>query len=505
MLDTVQVIIPALDEAETISDVVSTLRALGLTRVRVVDNGSTDATAAVARAAGAEVIAEPRRGYGQACWTGYQELDDGVEWILFADADGSDDLNDVERLLAAASEGAGADFVLGDRRARPEGRAVMTPAQRFGNGLATSLIRLGWGQRYGDLGPLRLIRRSLLERIAMRDRGFGWTLEMQVRAVEEGARVVELPVGYRRRGGGRSKISGTIRGSVAAGTIILSTLAVLWWRRARGRSNVGLPLAGMPQAEGTEPRGTSGTAASAGPTGEGMGEVTGNVLPYTLSGVLVLAGAALMMPWGNFAQAGTVPWFLAAAAVMALGWGASLRLHAISAGWFWMVAIGARALLLPMAPGDDVWRYLWEGRMQSAGFSPYLHAPNDPYLVTWRDAAWTFINHKEFSTIYPPLAQLVLRWITLVSTSVLAMKLVFIAADLAVCRLLAQRFGRARTLLYAWNPLVIYTGAGGAHYEPLLLLGLTAGWLAWPQATCHPIGDKSGGGIRPTGAGGTAN
>ncbi|WP_221030764.1 glycosyltransferase family 2 protein [Actomonas aquatica] len=440
MLESIQVIIPALDEAETIGAVVTELRELGLTRIRVIDNGSRDATANVAREAGAEVIAEARRGYGQACWTGYQNLDPAVEWVLFADADGSDELSDVTRMVAAAQEGA--DFVLGDRRARPEGRAVMTPVQHFGNGLATTLIRLGWGQRYHDLGPLRLIRRTLLERIDMRDRGFGWTIEMQVRAVEEGARIVELPVTYKPRAGGKSKISGTIRGSVAAGTIILSTLAARWWRK---------------------------------PSVHGLRDSWG--------GGLVLLGAAMMMPWGDFAEAGTVPWFLGAAGLMSLGWLLSLGGRARAAWWFWAVAIGARLVLLPMAPGDDVWRYLWEGRMQSAGFSPYLHAPDDLYLVTWRDAAWAWINHKEFSAIYPPLAQLALRAVTVVSTSVLAMKLAFIAADLAVVALLARRFGRARTLIYAWNPLVIYVGAGGAHYEPLLVLALVAGWLAWPEGT----------------------
>jgi glycosyltransferase involved in cell wall biosynthesis len=113
----IQVIIPALDEETTVATVVETLRALGLTRIRVVDNGSTDATVARARAAGAEVIEEPRRGYGQACWTGAQDLTPDVEWLLFCDADGSDDPRDVARLLAEA--GAGADFVLGDRRAWP--------------------------------------------------------------------------------------------------------------------------------------------------------------------------------------------------------------------------------------------------------------------------------------------------------------------------------------------------------------------------------------------------
>ena len=275
MLDSVQVIIPALDEEETIGLVVETLHGLGLTRVRVVDNGSADRTAQRAVAAGAEVLVEPRRGYGQACWTGYQDLAEEADWVLFCDADGSDDLNDCMRLVEAATEGA--DFVLGNRRASAKDRGAMTPVQQFGNGLATTLIRWGWGARYGDLGPLRLIRRDLLERIAMQDRGFGWTIEMQVRAAEEGAKIVEMPVGYRPRAGGQSKISGTVRGSIGAGTIILTTLAHLWTQRWNQHRR-----------------------------GQWLG------------GVLVVLGACLMMPYGDFAVAGTVPWFLGAAGIMAL-------------------------------------------------------------------------------------------------------------------------------------------------------------------------------------------
>lgn len=452
MLASIQVIIPALDEEETIGGVVQALLALGLTRLRVMDNGSQDKTAEVARQAGAEVRLEPKAGYGQACWTGYQDLDDEVEWVLFCDADGSDDLADVKRMIAAA--GAGADFVLGDRRAKPEGRAVMTPVQHFGNGLATTLIRWGWGQKYGDLGPLRLIRRSLLERIAMEDRGFGWTIEMQVRAVEEGAKIVELPVGYKRRGGGRSKISGTVRGSVAAGTIILATLGKLGATKWNAH----------PQA-------------------------------HKWGGALLLLGAALMMPWGNFGVAGTVPYFLGAAAVMVIGWLGAGTPKTINWAWFWGVAAGTRLLLLPMEPGDDVWRYLWEGRMQGAGFSPYLHAPSDPLLTPWRDATWALINHPDASAIYPPIAQIVLRVVASVSASVGAFKVVFIVADLVVAGLLVRRFGRGAAVWYAWNPLVIYVGAGGAHYEPVLLLAMVVGWLAWDRKgaeACHPRGDFRG-------------
>ena len=439
MLDSIQVIIPALDEEDTIAKVVRTLRELGLSRVRVVDNGSSDQTAAVARQAGAEVITESRRGYGQACWSGYQELNPEVEWILFCDADGSDDLRDIERLVEAARQGA--HFILGNRRASAKARGAMTPVQQFGNGLATTLIRLGWRQRYGDLGPLRLIRRDLLERIDMQDRGFGWTIEMQVRAVEEGARIVELPVGYDRRGGGRSKISGTMRGSVAAGTIILTTLAQLGWRRW-------------------------------------------NRLPYghAVGGIVVLLGTLLMMPWGDFAVAGTVPGFMLAAGVLAAGWLLAGSPGRIPRWWFWGVAIAARLILLPMAPGDDVWRYVWEGRIQTEGFSPYLFAPTAAELAHLRDATWPLINHPEASAIYPPIAQLLLRAVAAVAVAVSGLKVVFILADLAVVGLLARRFGRGAAIFYAWNPLVIYVGAGGAHYEPVLVLAMVAGWLAWERS-----------------------
>lgn len=438
MLDSIQVIIPALDEEETIGGVVAALRTQGLKRIRVVDNGSTDRTAQVATDAGAEVLHEPERGYGRACWEGYQDLDTEVEWVLFCDADGSDNLADVGRLVTEAESGA--DFILGNRRASAAARGAMTPVQQFGNGLATTLIRWGWGERYGDLGPLRIVRRSLLEKIDMQDRGFGWTIEMQVRAAEEGAKIVELPVGYRRRGGGRSKISGTIRGSVAAGTIILTTLGHLWLNRWNF-----------------------------------------NQYGYKLGGALLLLGAFFMAGQGDFAVAGTVPLFLGAAVVMGIGWMMAATPRQISWGWFWGIAVGARILLLPMAPGDDVWRYLWEGRIQLEGYSPYLLAPNAPELAALRDATWSGINHAESTAIYPPIAQLMLRAVAAISGSVLGLKLVFLIADLATGALLARRFGRGAAVLFAWNPLVIYVGVGGAHYEPVLLLATVAGWLAWEK------------------------
>ncbi len=214
----VLVVIPAYNEERTVADVVRRLRGQGLVNIRVVDNASDDGTAEEAVRASAEVVAEPRRGYGSACRTGYKSVPSSIEWILFCDADGSDDIDNLTDLFNCAPD---ADFILGNRRSGLEGRRVMTPAQNHGNGLAVFLIRLGWGFRYADLGPLRLIRRESLEALNMRDRNYGWTVEMQIRAVECGLRIREIPVGYFPRRGGRSKISGTLSGTVKAGTKIL--------------------------------------------------------------------------------------------------------------------------------------------------------------------------------------------------------------------------------------------------------------------------------------------
>ena len=229
LLQSICVIIPVRNEEESIADVVSALRALGLQIIRVVDNGSSDRSASRAKAAGAEVLREPKPGYGQACWTGLQDLPDSTEWILFCDGDGSDDPDDIPAFLEAVlQKNPGPDFVVGDRRATESGKAALTPIQNFGNVLASTLIHWGWGMQYQDLGPLRLIRRSALEAMKMQDRGFGWTVEMQIRALELGLNIQELPVNYRPRQGGQSKISGTIMGSFKAGTTILKTVGHLY-------------------------------------------------------------------------------------------------------------------------------------------------------------------------------------------------------------------------------------------------------------------------------------
>ncbi len=431
----VVVVIPAFNEAGSIAEVVHGLIARGLSRVRVVDNGSTDATAEVARNAGAEVISEPRRGYGQACFTGCLNLPEDCEWILFCDADGSDDLGSIHRLFEAADP---ADFVLGDRRSTEAGRRHMTPAQRFGNWLAPWLLHALFRVRFHDLGPMRLIRRASYESLTMRDRGFGWTVEMQARAAQLGLRCVEVPVPYHQRSAGRSKVSGTIKGSVQAGVIILTTIgrfALDVWQR----------------------------------------HLT------ALAAILIIGGALWMLPNGNLANPESIPRFLMAAAVMSLGFAASWTLRSVAPLVFFAVAVAARLLLLPMDPGGDVWRYAWEGMVQNSGENPYTLAPNAPALVGLRPDWWGNINHQSITAIYPPLTELLFRLIAAVSPTVLAFKLVIVAADLGIVALLWRRFGSA-ALLYAWNPLVIYVFAGGAHFDSLFVLPLVAGWLGLETA-----------------------
>ena len=213
----VVVVIPALNEAQSLPLVLAELPPVG--QVIVVDNGSTDATVAVAEAGGAEVVSEPRRGYGSACLAGIRRAAQlSPDVLVILDADHSDYPAELPLLVDPILAGE-ADFVIGNRTARAERGALMLH-QRFGNRLATSLIRRITGHRYQDMGPFRAIRMSALLAMEMEDADFGWNVEMQMKAVYHQLRIQEIPVGYRPRIG-QSKISGTIRGSVKAGTIIL--------------------------------------------------------------------------------------------------------------------------------------------------------------------------------------------------------------------------------------------------------------------------------------------
>ncbi|MEP3050865.1 MAG: glycosyltransferase family 2 protein [Erythrobacter sp.] len=221
------IVIPALNEEQSVGSVVRGLLdsgMAGINQVRVVDNGSTDRTAQVAVEAGAVVIAQPERGYGAACLAGLADLPEGTNIVLFADADGSDVPSDAVRLVECVANG-NAALAIGSRTLGTTEAGAMTMPQRFGNWLAPALMRLIWRTIFTDLGPLRAIRRDALDQLAMEDRDFGWTIEMQVKAAKSQLICVELPADYRKRIG-VSKISGTLNGVLKAGTKII--LVVFW-------------------------------------------------------------------------------------------------------------------------------------------------------------------------------------------------------------------------------------------------------------------------------------
>ena len=217
----IALIIPARNEELSLPGVLRNVPSI-ISRVVVVDNGSTDGTARIAAAYGAQVVYEKVPGYGRACQAGLSALrDDPPEIVAFVDADGSDELACLPVLIApiTAEE---QDFVLGERI--PVDRRALSFQQQFGHLLATGLIRLFWQHRYHDLGPMRVITWAALERLKMADQDFGWTVEMQVRAIKQGLRILELRVPYHKRSAGKSKISRTISGTFKAGSTILWTI-----------------------------------------------------------------------------------------------------------------------------------------------------------------------------------------------------------------------------------------------------------------------------------------
>lgn len=234
-LDRVGVIIPAKDEEQSLPLVLRALPEVG--RVIVVNNRSTDATPIVARQAGATVVDEPCLGYGSACLAGiaaiapWAESGDTPAVIVFLDGDYSDHPDWLPRLVEPIVADR-ADLVMGARTADLREPGAMPPQSVYGNRLACFLMRLLWGVSFQDLGPFRAIRYDALKRLGMEDRNFGWTVEMQIKAVLAGLRILEVPVPYRRRIG-MSKISGTVSGTIKAGVKILSTIGWYAWKTRR--------------------------------------------------------------------------------------------------------------------------------------------------------------------------------------------------------------------------------------------------------------------------------
>jgi glycosyltransferase involved in cell wall biosynthesis len=217
----VSVIIPCLNEEEAIAGVVEETWAQQVDEIVVVDNGSTDATAANANAAGAKVVTQPVRGYGLACVTGLQNVRDDAEIVCFLDGDGSDVPEYLRAVVTPVAED-DADFVMGSRIKGKRERGSMTVQQIVAGWLAGVLLRLVYGARFSDMSPFRAMRKDKIRALGMTDATYGWNLEMQMRVASEKMRILEIPVDHRRRRGGVSKVSGNLAAGLRAALKITS-------------------------------------------------------------------------------------------------------------------------------------------------------------------------------------------------------------------------------------------------------------------------------------------
>ena|ERR1041385_985440 len=220
----ISVIIAALNEEAAIANVIRSVPKHLADEIVVVDNGSKDRTAAIASAAGARVVTEPTPGYGRAFRAGLRSISPSSEIVVFLDGDGSDCPEMMDRLVTPIIEET-SDFVIGSRTRGRREPGSMNFHQVVAGYMVGFFLRALYGVRSTDMGPFRAIRRTTLDRLGLREETYGWPLEMQMRAARARVRTMEVPVDYRRRAGGDSKIAGTVRGSILAASRILITLA----------------------------------------------------------------------------------------------------------------------------------------------------------------------------------------------------------------------------------------------------------------------------------------
>lgn len=228
----IALIIPALNEEQSLPEVLALVPPGAVDEIVVVDNGSTDHTATVARRAGAQVVIEPRKGYGAACWAGFNAT--GAEILVFMDADGSFLAPEIPQLTGPIASGK-ADLVLGSRILRADDAKAIPLHARLGNRLIAYAISVASGIHITDLGPFRAVTRKTLENSRMLERTYGWPCEMILKAGRLGYRILEVPVSYRPRTGGQSKVSGTLMGSIKAALAILRVTlrGLLWFPQAK--------------------------------------------------------------------------------------------------------------------------------------------------------------------------------------------------------------------------------------------------------------------------------
>ena len=218
----VSVVIPCLNEQEPIAGVVAEVLAQGVDEVIVADNGSTDATSARAKAAGAQVVSEPRRGYGRACAAGFAAVRRDADTVCFLDGDGSDVPAFLAAVVGPVARGE-ADFVMGSRLRGNREPGSMTPPQLVAGYLAGALMRVVYGARFTDMSPFRAMRVAQLRTLGMSEVTYGWNLEMQMRVAAAGLRILEIPVDHRCRRGGVSKVSGNLVAGLSAAWKIATT------------------------------------------------------------------------------------------------------------------------------------------------------------------------------------------------------------------------------------------------------------------------------------------
>jgi hypothetical protein len=433
------VVIPALDEEAAIGAVIREIPSV-VHEVIVVDNGSRDRTADAARAAGATVVSEPRRGYGHACLAGIAAAG-AADVFVFLDGDHSDYPAQLVDVVAPILEGR-ADLVIGSRhRGRREAGAHPWHAV-VGTRACVGLMNLLVGSKATDLGPFRAITAGALRRLDMRDRNYGWTVEMQVKAARQGLRTAEVPVDYRPRIG-RSKVSGTVRGTVGAGTKIVATIL----RHAGGAAV--LPLAALLL------------------TGCVLAWALGPLPPRRIGPHLGLVGVA----------------FAAYLAALAASRGLSRRGLVACLG----LALLWRAVLVAAPPllSNDINRYVWEGRVQAHGGNPYRWSdrPESPRWLPLRDGVYDGLNHKDYTAVYPPLFVLATRGVVALHDSFTAMKAFLVACELATLGALAlvlrrRRLPLERLLVLAWSPLALVEIAGSGHNEAFGMLWMALALLA---------------------------
>ncbi len=221
----INVIIPALNEENAVGKVIAEIPNHLVEEIIVIDNGSKDSTFDVARKAGATALLEPVSGYGRACLKGMEYIskkESKPDIIVFLDGDYSDYPSQMDLLIDPIVKGK-AEFVIGSRALGIKEKGSMTPQQIFGNWLASFLMKLLYGINYTDLGPFRAIKYASLLQLDMKDKNYGWTVEMQIKAARKKLKIMEVPIDYRKRIG-VSKVSGTLKGTILAGYKIILTI-----------------------------------------------------------------------------------------------------------------------------------------------------------------------------------------------------------------------------------------------------------------------------------------